>query len=278
MAADIRRRSDYILWVELFVLINLAFLSADIFLAHSENDFRSRAEWIPFYFSLSTPLLLGVGLACRQAWNRPFWWSVLGYLVGSLAIAVGLAGVILHLDSSFFYERTVLSLTYAAPFAAPLAYAGLGFLLLLNRMLPARSVEWGQWLLLVTLGGFFGNFVLSVTDHAENGFFHWTEWIPVASSAVAVAFLALPFFRRVDGSYIVVCAFILLLECSSALLDSFSTDWPISTDLRRACFKMSSTELHRWLRCSFRIWFFSAGSRYGFIAVACASHLFLRVA
>jgi hypothetical protein len=212
MAADAKWRSDYILWVELFVLINLAFLSVDIFLAHSENDFRGRAEWIPFYFSLSAPVLLGVGLACRRAWNRPFWWSILGYLVGSLAIAVGLAGVIYHLDSSFFYERTVLSLTYAAPFAAPLAYAGLGFLLLLNRMVPVPSVEWGQWLLLMTLGGFFGNFVLSLTDHAENGFFHWTEWIPVSSSAVAVAFLALPFFRRVDGSYMVVCAFILLLE------------------------------------------------------------------
>ncbi len=212
MAADTEWRSDHVLWVELFVLLNLAFLSLDIFLAHSENNFRARAEWIPFFFSLSAPLLLGVGLACRAASKRPFWWSVLGYLVGSLAIAVGLAGVIYHLDSSFFYERTVLSLTYAAPFAAPLAYAGLGFLLLLNRMVPAQSVEWGQWLLLMTLGGFFGNLVLSVTDHAENGFFHWTEWIPVAASAAAVAFLALPFFRRVDGSYLGVCAFVLFLE------------------------------------------------------------------
>src|SRR5258708_11520024 len=35
MGVDARWRSDYILWVELFVLMNLAFLSVDIFLAHS---------------------------------------------------------------------------------------------------------------------------------------------------------------------------------------------------------------------------------------------------
>jgi hypothetical protein len=37
-----------------------------------------------------------------------------------------------------------------------------------------------------------GNFALSLTEHAENGFFHWTEWIPVASSAFAVGVLRVP--------------------------------------------------------------------------------------
>ena len=55
-------------------------------------------------------------------------------MVGGSAILIGLTGVVLHLDSSFFYERTIRSLTYSAPFAAPLAYTGLGFLLVLNRM------------------------------------------------------------------------------------------------------------------------------------------------
>src|SRR5579885_2494310 len=41
-------------------------------------------------------------------------WRDLGYLVGWCAILVGLAGVVLHLDSRFFYDRTLKSLVYAA--------------------------------------------------------------------------------------------------------------------------------------------------------------------
>jgi hypothetical protein len=52
--------------------------------------------------------------------------------------------VILHLDSQFFYERTLRSLTYAAPFAAPLAYAGLGLLLIANRLVHPQAAEWPQ--------------------------------------------------------------------------------------------------------------------------------------
>ena len=54
-------RTAYVLWVEVFVLINLAFLSLDIFLAHSENDFRYRAEWI------RDGVLLRVNSAARTA-------------------------------------------------------------------------------------------------------------------------------------------------------------------------------------------------------------------
>ena len=84
---------------------------------------------------------------------------------------IGLTGVVLHLDSSFFYERTIKSLTYSAPFTAPLAYSGLGFLLVMNRMVDPQSMEWAEWTLFFALGGFVGNFVLTLTDHAANGFF-----------------------------------------------------------------------------------------------------------
>ena len=91
--------------------------------------------------------------------------------MGGLAILIGLTGVLLHLDSAFFYERTIRSLAYSAPFAAPLAYTGLGFLLLLNRMVNSKSGAWAQWVLFMTLGGFVGNFIFSLADHAGNGFF-----------------------------------------------------------------------------------------------------------
>ena len=41
-----------------FALFNLAFLAADIFLAHAANRFAHRAEWVPIAFSLVTPVLL----------------------------------------------------------------------------------------------------------------------------------------------------------------------------------------------------------------------------
>jgi hypothetical protein len=123
--------------VELFVLFNFGGLTFDIFLAHSENHFRRESEYIPLYFSIGAVAALAGLLALRARW--PAVWRDGGYLVGWLAVAVGLGGVILHLDSQFFYERTIRSLTYGAPFAAPLAYTGLGLLLLVNRSVaPAR--------------------------------------------------------------------------------------------------------------------------------------------
>src|SRR5262249_9500941 len=152
-------RTDHQLWVEAFVLFNFAGLVADIFLAHSENHFRRQSEYVPLVFSLVAAAALAVILPLRL--RVPPVWRDVGHLIGWLAVAVGLAGVLLHLDSRFFYERTLRSLTYAAPFAAPLAYAGLGLLLIANRMIDPDSIEWPQWMLLLAVGGFVGNFVFS---------------------------------------------------------------------------------------------------------------------
>ena len=128
---------DHRLWLEAFVLVNLAFLSLDIYLAHSVNQFRHEAEYVPLYFSLAAPAVLARGPAGRGMAGlrgrvaRP---GLSGRLV---AVGIGLVGVVLHLDSRFFHERTLKSLVYAAPFAAPLAYTGLGLLLVMNRMVDA---------------------------------------------------------------------------------------------------------------------------------------------
>lgn len=177
------------LWLEVFVIFNFVCLTGDIAIAHAANHFRNAAEYIPLWFSLLAAAVLVVGIAGRLRNNRQSVWRDLGYLVGWMSIAVGAAGVVYHLNSSFFYERTLKSLTYAAPFAAPVAYMGLGCLLLMNRMVARHTREWAQWVLFFTLGGFVGNFVLSLSDHAVNGFFRWSEWIPVISSGFAVGFL-----------------------------------------------------------------------------------------
>jgi hypothetical protein len=196
--------------VELFVTVNLAFLAADIFIAHSVNHFQKAAEYIPLYFSIGAPLVLAIVIALRWIWGFEAPWRDVGYAVGWLSVLVGLGGVLYHLESRFFLDRTLKSLTYAAPFAAPLAYSGLGFLLLMNRMVAARSMEWARWVILLALGGFFGNFVLSLTDHASNGFFARTEWIPVISSAFATGFLIIPLILTVTRRFLDLCLVVMM--------------------------------------------------------------------
>ena len=203
---------DHQLWIELFVLANFAGLVLDIFLAHSQNRFRRESEYIPLVFSAVAALTLAFIVPLRRRW--PALWRDVGHLVGWAAILVGLVGVILHLDSRFFYDRTIRSLTYAAPFAAPLAYTGLGLLLLVNRLVEPDTLEWAQWTLLLGLGGFAGNFVFSLTDHAQNAFFNPLEWIPVASSALAVGFLLVPFLVRITVPYLWLCAAVLAVQAA----------------------------------------------------------------
>jgi hypothetical protein len=184
---DIKRAiADRQRLVELFAVANFAGLVGDIFLAHSENHFRHGAEYIPLVFSV--------------------------------AATDALADVIFHLDSRFLYERTIQSFTYAAPFAAPLAYTGLGLLLIANRLLDPNAREWSEWILLLALGGFVGNFVFSLTDHPQNGFFHSAEWIPVVASACAIGCLIVPFLVDVPPAYVRLSVAVLAGEALVGLL------------------------------------------------------------
>ena len=204
-------------WLEAFVIVNLGFLSLDIYLAHSVNRFEHEAEYIPFWFSMAAPPLLLTGLFLGECLVWKAVWRDVGYLVGWCAIAIGLVGVVLHLDSRFFHERTIRSLVYAAPFAAPLAYTGLGLLLVMNRMVDRQSEEWPRWVLLMGLGGVVGNFVFSLTDHAQNGFYHKTEWIPVGSSALAVGFLVTTYITPVTRRFLALCAIVLAIQVAVGL-------------------------------------------------------------
>ncbi len=188
---------------ELFAVANLAFLGVDILLAHSMNAFHNPAEWYPIYFSAVASLLLLISqiltrlrpdpgswpqgnLAARRRWQ---WGRALGLFVGASAVVLGVVGLIYHLQNQFFELRTIKSLVYAAPFVAPLAYTGVGLLIVLNRMVACDQPEWGWWVVTLAMFGFAGNFVLSLTDHAQNGFFHATEWISVVAAAYATASL-----------------------------------------------------------------------------------------
>jgi hypothetical protein len=64
----------------------------------------------------------------------------------------------------------------------------------------------------MALGGFFGNFVLSLTDHAENGFFMRTEWIPVISSAFATGFLIALLLLPITRKFLDLCVVIMIIQ------------------------------------------------------------------
>lgn len=102
-------------WLEAFVLFNFLCLAGHILLAHASNFFRNRWEHLPVWFSplaAAAPAIGDCSCACTQ--ERPGLWSRLGIFAAWLSFALGAADVIFHLDSHFFYERTIRSLTYAA--------------------------------------------------------------------------------------------------------------------------------------------------------------------
>jgi hypothetical protein len=205
------------LLVELFALSNLTGLAPDIFLAHSVNLFRAPAEFVPLVFSLAAPLALVPAVWCLVR-GRLGPWRILGYLAGGSSVLIGVTGLVLHLQSRFFQESTLASLVYAAPFAAPLAYTGIGLVLLMNRMVAPEGREWPLWVIFLALDGFVGNFIFSITDHAQNGFFHPTEWIPVVSSALAVGFLLVPLLMGVGRQYLRLCALVMLIQAMVGLV------------------------------------------------------------
>lgn len=202
--------------LEAFALGNLAFLGVDIAIAHAANEFAHPAEWVPVVFSALAPVALAVAwLLERRASSER---SILGLAVGWLSVVVGIAGMVLHLRSGFFAETTLRSLVYAAPFVAPLSYAGIGLLLILDRSKVANEKEWAQWVILLALAGFVGNFGLSLADHAQNGFFRWPEWIPVISAAFAVGILLPPVAMEVNRDSLRLCSAVMVVQIGVGLL------------------------------------------------------------
>ncbi len=105
--------------LEIFLVSNFAFLSVDIYLAHSINRFRHWAEWVPFWFSLAATVALVPNLVRSLVPASEWRPSRTGAVVGATAITVGILGMFWHLDSHFFAEQTLHNLVYAAPFIAP---------------------------------------------------------------------------------------------------------------------------------------------------------------
>ncbi|MFO0957318.1 MAG: hypothetical protein U0800_07590 [Isosphaeraceae bacterium] len=185
-------------WLDLLAIGNLAFLGVDIVVAHAVNAFADPMEWAPVIFSaigtlaMLAALRLGglVPTIAGRGSRRRAMARLIGLAVGGGSIVVGVAGLVFHLRSAFFADQTLRNLVYTAPFSAPLAYSGVGLLLILNRTVDDRTREWAWWVVVLALGGFLGNFSLSLADHAANGFFRPLEWAGVIAGAAGVGALA----------------------------------------------------------------------------------------
>ena len=202
--------------IDLFIIINLSFLSVDIFFAHSVNDFSKKNEFLPLYFSLISSFFLGLELLInlkKQQNNR-----LVSIIIGCSSIIIGIMGVYYHLHNSFFKLFTLKSLVYTAPFIAPLAYTGLGLLIIINSKVPPNSTKWSKGLILLGLGGFIGNYILSVCDHAQNGFFIFYEWIPVISSSIAVGFLSIVLIKKHSMKLINISILVMIIQIFIGLL------------------------------------------------------------
>ncbi len=129
------------LWLEAFIVVNIAFLSLDIWLAHSVNQFAHPAESIPFYFSaVAPPRPPGGGSSWAKdsatgppgatwatssaGWRWPSEWP--GDLPPRKPLLRGADDQKPHLRR---------------PVRGPLAYTGLGLLLIVNRMVPDDTSE-----------------------------------------------------------------------------------------------------------------------------------------
>ncbi len=203
--------------LEVFVFSNLAFLILDVSVAHAVNDFAHPAEWIPVGFAVVGSLALGLAVFFRVR-GVPSMLRWVGEGVGWIGVLVGVAGLVWHLEGQFFQVLTLDRLVYSAPFVAPLAFAGLGLLLLMNRRVPSEHLAWGRWVLFLAWGGFIGNFALSLADHAQNGFFYATEWIPVIASALAVGYFFALIIRPAQSGFIQLGYWILGLQVAVGIV------------------------------------------------------------
>src|SRR4051812_32560337 len=99
MGTDTRSPKSHRLWADLFALVNLAFLALDIRLAHGTNGFHHWAEYIPLLFSCLSPLIFAVVIV-REGHSSSWRW--VGIAIGAASAAIGIAGLVWHLDSRFF--------------------------------------------------------------------------------------------------------------------------------------------------------------------------------
>ena len=89
--------------------------------------------------------------------------------------------------------------------------------------------------MVLAVGGFAGNFVLSLADHAQNGLWNRAEWAAVIAAALAVGFLLVPILLPVDRLYLRICFALMVME---TFIGVAGEGYHVSADLRGPSPKM----------------------------------------
>ena len=94
-------------------------------------------------------------------------------------------------------------------------------MLILDRMVDHRSMDWARWVVLLAAGGFMGNFVLCLADHAQNGFFLPSERVGVVSAALGVGFLTAMVVVPESRTLLAMNLGIMVIQAGVGLLGSY---------------------------------------------------------
>jgi len=97
------------LLLDVFIIINLAFLVLDVYIAHSIEEFHSWETWVPVIFSAIGALILTVMLILQKLDLNHGAGRLASFLVGWASIIVGVWGMFLHLESQFFQVMSLKS-------------------------------------------------------------------------------------------------------------------------------------------------------------------------
>ena len=163
---------------------NFLFMALDVAIAHSYNKFALLQEWIPLFYSILSGMYV---IYYSFLVDSNYIQQTLFRLLLFIGLGIGIIGMYWHWHGATLQEFSLKSLVYAAPLVAPLAYAGNAIVAMVSDSVWLYKK---RVLLLLVSGGFWGNFFLSILDHARNGFFYSKEWAGVFIAALGgIAFL-----------------------------------------------------------------------------------------
>jgi hypothetical protein len=201
------------------MVLNLALLGADTYLAHSVSGTIRAGEWIPIIFGpLAAAALLAAGVISLRRRMLGNWISTAVFLV---SIAVGILGSYYHLNRAFLADApagqqlSAAVLLYAPPLLGPITFALIA-VLGLSAVWQEDPLDSGR---LILPGGLRLNLPLSKTrayflivavfilltlldsvlDHARTNFENPWLWLPTFAGAFAVlATLSMGALRKIE--------------------------------------------------------------------------------
>jgi hypothetical protein len=174
----------------LFIAANFVGLAVDCTLAHWSIGFYHPG----MYLSALWPGVAGFIAAAFVLFEPGRFGKLVLYGIGAVSLAVGLLGLFWHLSGQFFAEPVFASLIYSAPLFGPAVISVLGVALFLY--VRAGSADVYKPLTTLAAVSCLGLAIMAYQDHSQNGFWIWTEWVPVLAGIFSGAVLGFYAYKR----------------------------------------------------------------------------------